>query len=253
MRRAYIGLLIAFIVFAAGCISGGPSQTGTPSTTTSNGLPFTAEELKNAITGLKSYGYTVRVDSYNGTKLVAQLFTNGSIDFEGKLKSVSTLSNTTSKGGAYYRSYYYTTARGYAAYFDRNGTVSWEASCYGPGEGPDFNSTVLDGLWEVMNTEGVKVVEKGDYYIVYANKTSGIVENNQISAYRTQVEMKLTKDLIPLEVNRTVHYKKDGSDWVDVTRIIIARPNTAEVEPPRELVDYLKKQGIDLEEFLGGC
>ncbi|ASJ06716.1 hypothetical protein [Thermococcus pacificus] len=253
MRRAYLGLLIAFIVFAAGCIFGGSSQTGTPSTTTSSSLPFTAEELKNAITGLKSYEYAVRVDSYNGTKLAAQLFTNGSVDFERKLKSVLTFSNTTSGGGAYYRSYYYTTARGYAAYFDRNGTVSWEASCYGPGQGPGFNSTSLDWLSDIISVDGVKVVEKDEYYIVYANETGGTAGNNQITAYKTEVVVKLTKELIPVEVNTTVHYKRDGFDWVDVTRMVISRPNAAKVEPPEELVSYLEKQGISLEEFLKGC
>ncbi|ASJ08765.1 hypothetical protein A3L11_05810 [Thermococcus siculi] len=250
MRRAYLGLLIVLIVFAAGCISGeGSSPTKT--TTTSNSLPFTADDLRNAIEGLKSYEYTMRVDSYNGTELVAQLVTVGAIDFEKKLKSVSTFSNTS--GGSYYRSYYYTTNDGYAMYFDRNGTVSWEASCYGPGKGPDFNSTILDGLWEVMNIEGVKVVEKDGYYLVYANTTSGTASEGQITAYRTQIELKLTKDLIPVTVRKTVHYRKDSSEWMDITTIEVRRPNGATVEPPEGLVEYLKEQGIDLEEFLSGC
>ncbi|WP_297457887.1 hypothetical protein [Thermococcus sp.] len=249
MRRAFTGLLLAFIVLAAGCI-GGSSKT---SPTATGALPFTSVELKAAIEGLRSYEYAMKVDSYRGTELVAQLFTNGSVDFEKRTKSVSTFSNTTAHGGGYYRAYYYTDTRGYAAYYDRNGTVSWEVSCYGPGEGPNFNSTILDGLWTVLDSEGVRVVEKDNYYLVYANGTGGTAGSDGITSYRTRITIKLTKDLIPVEVNRTVHYRKNGSEWVDVTRIVITQPNAAKVEPPIELVEYLEKQGIDLEEFLGKC
>ncbi|AFL94641.1 hypothetical protein CL1_0432 [Thermococcus cleftensis] len=253
MKARYIGLLIALIVLAAGCISGGGTSPS-PTTTTTGNLPFTQEDMEKAITSLKSYEYVMRVDSYNGTRLVAQLRTEGAIDFEKKLKAVSTLSNSTVGGGSYYLAYYYTTSKGYASYIDRNGTVTWEAACYGPGEGPNMNSTVLDGLWKVLDMENVRVIEEDGYYLIYANETGGTaIGTNVTNAYRTRVEVKLTKDLIPVEVKRTVYYEKNGAEWVDVTTIEIKNPDSATVEPPRELIDYLEEQGIDLGEFLGKC
>ncbi|WP_148882585.1 hypothetical protein [Thermococcus aciditolerans] len=255
MRKLYIGLFIVLVVFAAGCISGGGTTPApTTTTTTAANLPFTLDDMKNAIKSLKSYEYTMHVDSYNGTKLVAQLSNEGAIDFERKLKSVSTFSNSSVGGGSYYRSYYYTTSSGYASYFDRNGTVTWEASCYGPGEGPDFNSTILSGLWEVLNIDNVRVIEDGDYYVIYANETGGTaIGPNVTNAYRTRVEVRLTRDLIPVEIKKTVYYEKGGAKWVDVITIDVRNPNAAAVEPPEELVEYLKARGIDLADFLSKC
>ncbi|NJD99097.1 hypothetical protein E3E26_04775 [Thermococcus sp. LS1] len=252
MRKLYVGILIALMVFVAGCISSGGT---TSTTTTTPNLPFTAEDIENAVKSLKSYEYTMKVDSYNGTRLVAQLVTSGAIDFENEMKSTVTISNGTLRGPLYYKTYYYTTPKGYATLTDRNGTIVWEATCYGPNEGPNLTTSILDNVWKVLTLPDVRVEEEGDYYVIYANATGGTFEvgMENTNVYSTQIEIKLTKDLIPIEVKQTAYYTKGDEKWVDVITIEIKNINSAKVEPPSELVQYLKEQGIDLDELLARC
>jgi len=256
MRKLYFAVLLALMVIAAGCISPNkaPSPTSTTSTTSPN-LPFTAEDMKRAIEGMQSYEYSMKIETYNGTKLAGQLATEGAVDIKEGLKSIVTVSNSTAKGFMYYRTYYYTTRKGYASLIDRNGTVTWEAACYGQGEGPNLTTSILDNLWQVLNFPSVEVEEEGDYYIIHANTTSGTIEGGtrDVRAYKTQVEVKLTKDLIPVAIRETVHYTRNGQRWVDVITVDVWNVNRAEVTPPEELVNYLEEQGVNLEELLAKC
>ncbi|ANF23004.1 hypothetical protein [Thermococcus piezophilus] len=256
MRKFYLGILLALMVLSAGCISSEGTSTTTPSTTTAPpNLPFTAQDLENAVKSLKSYEYTMTVDSYNGTKLAFQLKTTGAIDFERGIKSTVTVSNGTLKGPVYYKTYYYTTATGYATLTDRNGTVVWEASCYGPGQGPNLTTSILDNVWKVLTLPGVQVENEGDYYIISANLTGGTFEvgTENMDVYRGQLEVKVTKKLIPVEIKQTAYYTRGNEKWVDVITIEIMNVNSANVEPPEGLVQYLKEQGIDLEKLLAQC
>ncbi|NJE06550.1 hypothetical protein E3E36_10465 [Thermococcus sp. M36] len=253
MKKTYLGLLIVLMVFAAGCISGGGTSSET--TTTSQNLPFTPEDLNSAIAKMKSYEYTMEITSYNGTKPAARLITRGEVDIENGLKAVATVSNSSLRGPLYYRTYYYTTKKGYATLTDRNGTITWEAACYSPGEGPNLTVNIVESLWKVLTLPDVKVEEEGEYYIVRANTTGGtIAAGEDVSgAYKVQMTIKLTKELMPAEVNETVHYTKNGERWVDIITLRIDSINRAKVEPPKELLSYLKRQGVDLSELLSKC
>jgi len=67
------------------------------------------------------------------------------------------------------------------------------------------------------------------------------------------VTVKLTKDLVPVEITQKAYYRKEDQRWVDEITIEIRNVNAVSVKPPETLVDYLERQGLDLEELLGKC
>ena len=251
MREKYLGImgmLLALMVLASGCVSsGGSSPTSTTSTQT---LPFTKEQLESAVAEIRSYEYVMEVESYNETKLAATLYSKVSIDKEKAMKSSETRA---SKGGELvYVVYYYTTGKGFVTLTNRSGLVNWEFSCYGENEGPNMDSTLLDNLWKDFPLENATLRVEGDYYLLTANVTV-VEENLGEKSYSGSVTVKLTKDLIPVEILQKAYYKRGDERWVDDVRIEIRNVNSAIVEPPEGLLKYLKGQGLELEDLLGKC
>ncbi len=250
MRKEYlgiIGVLLVLTVLVSGCISSGGSN---PTTTTTKNLPFTKEQLESAVAGIKSYEYIMDVKTYNGTNLTATLYSKVSIDKENEMKSSITVANRTGK--LVYAVYYYTTRAGFVTLTNKSGLVNWQFSCYETGGGPEVNSTLLDNLWKDFPLENATVTTEGDYYIITVNHTIWSETGNE-KDYSGTVTVKLTKDLVPVEILQKAYYKKDGERWVDEIRIEITSVNSASVEPPLPLVDYLKGQGLDIGELLGKC
>ncbi|NJE75535.1 hypothetical protein [Thermococcus sp. ES12] len=252
MGKGYIGIIgavLVLMVFASGCISSGGNNPGHTTTTTSS-LPFTKEQLEGAVAGIKSYEYVMDVKTYNGTKLVATLHSSVAIDKENKMKSSSTVASRTD--GQVYAVYYYTTKTGFVTLTNKSGLVNWQFSCYEAGKGPEVNSTLLDSLWKDFPLENATVATEGDYYIITVNHTIWSEGGNE-KDYSGTVTVKLTRDLIPVEIIQKAYYKKDDQRWVDEITIDIRNVNAVSVKPPETLVNYLESQGLDLEELLGKC
>ncbi|ASJ14429.1 hypothetical protein [Thermococcus radiotolerans] len=252
MRKRYLGIIgamLVLMVLASGCISSGGSSPSTTTTTTPN-LPFTKEQLESAVAGIKSYEYVMDVKTYNGTKLVATLHSSVAIDKENEMKSSATVANKT--GEMVYAVYYYTTKAGFVTLTNKSGLVNWQFSCYEEGKGPEMNSTLLDNLWKDFPLENATVTTEGDYYIITVNHTIWS-EGGSEKDYSGTVTVKLTKDLVPVEITQKAYYRKEDQRWVDEITIEIRNVNAVSVKPPETLVDYLESQGLDLEELLGKC
>ncbi|NJE09826.1 hypothetical protein [Thermococcus sp. MAR1] len=244
-----IGAMLVLMILVSGCISSGGSNSTTTTTTSSN-LPFTKEQLESAVAGINSYEYVMDVKTYNGTKLAATLHSSVAIDKENKMKSSVTVANKT--GRLIYAVYYYTTKAGFVTLTNKSGLVNWQFSCYDTGKGPEMNSTLLDNLWKDFPLENATVTAEADYYLITVNHTIWSEKGNE-KDYSGTVTVKLTKDLIPVEIVQRTYYRRDGQRWVDEVKIEIQNVNSVSVKPPEPLVDYLKSQGVDLEELLGKC
>ncbi|ASJ12003.1 hypothetical protein [Thermococcus thioreducens] len=250
MRKEYlgiIGVLLVLTVLVSGCISSGGN---TPTTTTAQNLPFTKDQLESAVAGIKSYEYVMYVKTYNGTKLVATLYSRVSLDREAGMKSSITIANKTGKLA--YALYYYTTKAGFVTLTNRSGLIDWQFSCYENGNEPKVNSTLLDNLWKDFPLENTTLTTEGDYYILTVNHTLWSEARNE-KDYSGTVTIKLTKNLIPVEILQKAYYRKDNERWVDEIKIEITSVNSTSVKPPQPLVDYLQGQGLDIGELLGKC
>lgn len=254
MRKGYmgiIGVLLVLTVLVSGCISGGGSGGGnSPTTTTTRSLPFTKGQLESAVAGIESYEYVMDIKTYNGTNLTAALHSKVAIDKKNEMKSSITVASRTGK--LVYEVYYYTTKAGFVTLTNRSGLVNWQFSCYEKGKGPELNSTLLDNLWRGFPLENATVTAEGDYYLITVNHTLWS-EGRTEKDYSGTVTVKLTRDLIPVEILQRAYYTKDDERWVDEIKIEISGINSASVEPPQPLVSYLEGQGLDMEELFSEC
>ncbi|NJE60762.1 hypothetical protein [Thermococcus sp. 21S7] len=252
MRKVYpgiIGLMLILTVLVSGCISSGGGSPTTTTTTTPN-LPFTKEQLESAVAGIKSYEYIMDIKTYNGTKLVATLHSSVAIDRENEMKSSATVASRT--GEMVYAIYYYTTKAGFVTLTNKSGLVNWQFSCYEDGNGPEVNSTLLDSLWRNFPLENATVTTEGGYYLITVNHTIWR-EGGSEKDYSGTMTVKLTKDLVPVGITQKAYYRKGSERWVDEITIEIRNVNAVSVKPPETLVNYLKEQGLNLEELLGKC
>ncbi|ASJ10089.1 hypothetical protein A3L12_01645 [Thermococcus sp. P6] len=252
-RIAITGALLMITLLLSGCISGGGGPTGTSTESPAKNLPFTKEKLEDVASRIESYRYVMDVKTYNGTELVATLHSTVSVDKKNGERASSTIGEripVNGTGRLLYAVYYYTNKLGSVTLTNRSGLVSWEFSCNGA-DNRSTGSTLLDNLWKDFPLENATLTTEGDYYLLTVNRTLWNEGNGK--DYDGTVTVKLTGDLVPVEIVQKAYYERDGERWVDEVRVEIEEINSTSVTPPRPLVDYLKEKGFTLEELFDGC